>query len=228
MSSFTKSLKVFFLVLAFSSGARVFASNQTGSFNTSINFLGASRQIGLYVPGNYDSTKSYSLMVCLHGLGDTYTNYRDALISLSFASTFPNTIFVCPEAASNVSDFTLPAGNEAIINECIKYARNNYNIDTTNIILQGFSLGGRAALKYGLENYSEFKGLLLNTPAIQGVKEAMNKNISGYTFKFENASKIPIFISHGVDDILYTNPIDTAFESMVYGEGMVKKNRKES
>ena len=69
---------------------------QTGSVSATISFNGADRNLACYIPKNYDSTKTYQLMICLHGLGDNSTNYRNALInSLAWNTNFPNTIFVC-------------------------------------------------------------------------------------------------------------------------------------
>lgn len=163
-------------------------------------------------------------MVCLHGLGDTYTNYRNALIqSLAWHIHFPNTIFICPEAATTTSDFFQNPGDETIIDSCMKYAMSNYHIDSADVILQGFSLGGRAALRYGLDNYTKFKALLLNTPAIQGVKNALNGQPT-YLYKYKNASHIPIYITHGVQDVFYEPPIDSALKLMIEANGMVRYN----
>ncbi len=193
----------------------------TGSFDTSINFMSAPRAVSLYVPPSYTSATAHKLMVCLHGLGDTCTNYRTALaVGSAWAANMPNTIFVCPESWSRNADYYYPAGGEDIVQACIDLARSIYNIDTTEIVLQGFSLGGRAALKYGLDHTASFKGLLLNTPAIQGVKQAINGG--PYTFTYANAPQIPIYITHGATDVLYTGPIDTTYEQLVLNNGIVR------
>jgi predicted esterase len=216
-------MKRILLALALLAQAAVYAQS-TGSFDTNITFMGASRKLSVYVPTNYSSANQYRLMVCLHGLGDNCANHRNALINVYAWNThFPNTIFVCPEAATTTSDYYQPAGGEQIIEECIKYAKANYTIDSTDIILEGFSLGGRAACRYGLDHPAEFKGLLLNTPAFQGVKNALN-SFPLYTFNYANASKVPIYITHGTTDEGYTGPIDSAFYQMVLHDGIVKKN----
>lgn len=213
---FTTLMTVCLLIISFGASAQT-----TGSFNDSVSFQGQQRSLAVYVPVNYDPANAYQLMICLHGLGDTCTNYRDALINaFSWNTSMPNTIFVCPEAANKSSDFFDPLGGEAIIQKSIDYARQNYNIDTNNIILQGFSLGGRAALRYGLDNHATFKGLLLNTPAVQGVKEAINEGI--YNFNYQNAGEIPIYITWGNTDLAYEAPIDSAFEQLVLNNGKVK------
>lgn len=195
-------------------------AQQTGSFNTNITFAGGQRQLSIYVPTNYNAANDYQLMVCLHGLGDNSTNYRNFLInSANWGTLYPNTIFICPESNTVNEDYFEPegSGNEAIIQECINYANSNYSIDTNNIILQGYSLGGRAALRYGLLYPERFKGLLLNVPAVQGVKQAVNRT-SYYTFNYANASKIPIYMSHGANDIIYTSSLDSTIEQLIVND----------
>lgn len=194
----------------------------TGSYDINITFNAAPRQLSFYVPPTYVATQRYRLIVALHGLGDNSVNYRNALVGpLAWPASMPNTIIVCPEAFNTNTDFYLPAGSDSIIQACINYAEANYHIDTANIILQGFSLGGRAALRYGLDHYADFKGLLLNTPAVQGVKQALNQN-SIYTFNYANASHIPIYITHGGTDITYESPIDSTYEQLVLNDGKVR------
>ncbi len=208
-----------FLTLLISLTLTTAFATKKGSFDATITFNGASRGLAVYVPNNYDSTLKYRLMICLHGLGDNIDNYRNSLISLGWPTNIPNTIFVCPEAYNTSQDFYTPAGDDSVIQASINYAVSNYNIDQTDIILQGFSIGGRAALRYGLDHYAQFKGLFLNTPAVQGVKEALNGHPLSFSFNYANASKIPIYITHGETDIAYEGPVDTAFRQLVLNNG---------
>ena len=147
------------------------SAQHTGSYDTTIAFMSATRAVSLYVPTAYADTTPCRLMVCLHGLGDTCSSYRSVLIgSYGWGTAMPNTIFVCPESSTRNADYFFPTGSEAIIQACIDLARATYNIDTTDIVLQGFSLGGRAALRYGLNNYAQFKGLLLKHTCSAGSK----------------------------------------------------------
>lgn len=197
------------------------AAQTTGSYDTTISFMSSNRALSLYVPTTYSAVTPHRLMICLHGLGDTCTSYRNALISsLAWNTNMPNTIFICPEAFARNADYYYPTGGEDIIQSCIDFARARYNVDTTNIILQGFSLGGRAALRYGLDNYSRFRGLLLNTPAMQGVKQALNG--TSYPFNYTNSRRIPIYMTHGATDLMYTGPIDTTYMSLILNDGKVR------
>lgn len=196
-------------------------AQQTGNFNANITFNGASRLLSNYVPADYNAAQPYKLIIGLHGLGDNATNYRNALVnSLNFAAAFPNTILICPDGGSDQGrDFYAPMGDEAIIGEAILYATTHYNIDESEIVLQGFSLGGRSALRYGLDNPGQFKALLLSTPAIQGVKEANNASL--FTYNYSNASQLPIFITLGKDDLLYEEPINVTMTYLVTNQAKV-------
>lgn len=197
-----KTLNTLFTLL-FLAAMTTFA--QTKSFNTTIPFGSENRTLSCFVPENYDSTQAYRLMICLHGLGDNSTNYRNALInSLNWPSLYPKTIFVCPDGGSDQNkDFYQPRGDQEIITRAIQFARENYTIDTQAIFLQGFSLGGRSALKFGLENPSLFKGLLLNTPALQGLMDVQNNPASSLQYNYANAANLPMFITVGASDYTY-------------------------
>ncbi|MGA2298748.1 MAG: alpha/beta hydrolase-fold protein, partial [FCB group bacterium] len=133
-------------------------SVQTGSYNVTVLFQGANRKISVYVPDNYDSTQRFNLMICLHGDGDNSISYRDALVSfINGLNILNNTILVCPDGGDDrARDFYTPSGDEQFITIAYNYAISNFFIDPTKIILQGFSLGARCALKYGLDNSDKF------------------------------------------------------------------------
>ncbi len=205
-----KTLSGFFAFILLFGGCLQSVAQTTGSFNTTIIFGGGDRTLSCYVPANYQASNKYRLIVALHGLGDNSSNYRNALInSLSWPAAFANTIIVCPDGGDDRNkDFYTPAGDEKIIEAGIKYITENYTIDTTAIILQGFSLGGRSAMKYGLDNPTKFKGLLLNTPALQGLADMNNNPVASLVYNYNNSSAIPIFITVGETDYLYVYTLD--------------------
>ncbi len=192
---------------------------RTGSYDTTIAFMGGSRAVSAHVPAGYNPANKYRLMIGLHGMGDTCSAYRDGLInSLGWGAGIPNTIFIFPEAAGRSADFHQPAGSERIIDEAMHFMMEQYHIDTANVVLQGFSLGGRAALRYGLNNPGVFRGLMLNTPALQGVKEALNLQPT-YPFSYGRAAQVPMYVTHGADDIAYSAPIDSMMEQLIMNDG---------
>lgn len=218
---FTFSTLFLCLFTAFASG------QQTGSFNETITFAGQQRTLSVFVSASYDANVPARLVIGLHGSGDNSSNYRNALVDqLDFEAAMPNTILICPDGGDDLfRDFYAPIGDEAIVDEAIAYARDAYSIDTTEILLQGFSLGGRSALRYGLTYPEKFKGLLLNTPAVQGVKEGTTAFADGGLYDYARASELPIYITYGTDDLNYVAPIDSAYHNMVMEDGMVRLAR---
>jgi len=208
-----KTTASFLFVLLFSIWSGLAPAQTVGSFDTSVNFMGATRTLSCYVPNNYDSTINYQVVVGLHGLGDNGSNYRNVLINtLNWNTLFPNTIFIFPDGGDDPSkDFHVPAGDELIIQECIDYLDQNYSIDPNQVILQGFSLGGRSALQYGLDHPADFKGLLLHTPAIQGKLDRINAPTpTGVNYNYANGSLVPIFSTVGANDDFYVDNIEKA------------------
>jgi pimeloyl-ACP methyl ester carboxylesterase len=217
-----KTIKSLIAILVLFSGHCIHAQ-QKGSFNNTVSFMSENRTLSCYVPPDYDSTQQYGLLICLHGLGDNSTNYRNALVnSLGWPSIFANTIIICPDGGEDAnSDFYAPQGDQEIIQSCIGFAKQNYTIDSNDILLQGFSLGGRSALKYGLEHHDQFKGLLLNTPAMQGMLDVENSPIGSLDYDYENASLIPIYTTVGTEDYFYLFTVTKLIEILKRNNGVV-------
>ncbi len=200
-------------------------AQDTGNFHTTIQFEGQGRRLSFFVPTTYDASQHYNLIVGLHGLGDESNNYRNALVASDWESAFPNTIFVCPDGGNDQnSDFYAPVGDEEIIQAAINYTVDEYTIDTNEIVLQGFSLGGRSALNYGLAHPDKFKGLYLHTPALQGRADVENNlqpaPVSAY--QYANASQIPIYITVGETDVLYEYTLQGLYPILKQNNGIVK------
>jgi len=178
-------------------------AQQTGSFDMTVNFGGNPNwPISFYVPANYNPANPYKLIVGLHGLGGTSQGYRNYLapnVVGNPSSPVYNAIVVAPSngGGSNTDFWTFPC-DTSIISIAINMAKNNYNIDANNIYLNGISLGGRAALRYGLINYWRFRGIELWCPAIQSIAEANNQ--TSFVYPYTNGKYIPISISIGSED----------------------------
>ena len=206
-------------VLSFCFLPSIVINAQTGSKDTTISFMGVSRPVSYYVPTDYSDDVPAGLMISLHGSGDNANNMRNAMVN-RFTSILPNTIIICPDGGHNnpSKDFFNPEGYEEIIQRIIDIAKEKWNIDASEIILQGFSLGGRSALRYGLKYPEKFKALILNTPAAQGVKEAAISPSPLYNY--ENAPKILVYITCGYDDY-YNLPVDSLKINLLSNGGIV-------
>lgn len=213
----TVNLRLFLISVFFLFSLKLFSAENVGSFNFTMMFNGESRAISCFVPNDYNPANDYSLMVALHGAGDNSTNYSNVLInSAKWQTIMPNMIFIFPDGGSDqAKDFYTPLGDEAIIDSVIAWTKRTYKINNDKIYLQGFSLGGRSALKYGLDYPDKVSGLLLHTPAMQSPYDVQNNPIYSSIFNYKNANKIPISISHGDQDLGFFRTVKMLADSLV-------------
>lgn len=172
----------------------IVSAQTTGAFDKSVN----GQTVSYYVPGNYNASNKYKLIIGLHGLGSNPQSMRTVLQQSAVSSASSpvyNAIVVCPDGGSN-DDFLSPASDTAFITNCMKDAMTTYNIDAEQVYLNGISLGGRAALRYGLINWWRFKGIELWCPAIQTIAEANNTSFYPYQY----SKNIPITMTVGSED----------------------------
>ena len=168
---------------------------KTGSFDSTFTFKGSERAFSMFVPENYDTNMNYDLMVCLHDNYKNSSEYREKIIGqMNWQNALENTIFLFPDGGNDDNkSFYEPANDEDVIEASINYIKNIYNINENNVYLQGVRYGGRYALKYGLDNYNMFSGILLCNPAIMGHLDAKNRLNNGMFYNYSNAGDLNIF-----------------------------------
>lgn len=229
---------------------------QTGSFTKPFTFSSAAypnqaRTMAYYVPANYSATKKYKLFISLGGQGwaitsDLVSPYGpsnpgtvDLLKSSAYTAQYGDFIAVSPSISPQATAAGAPAGTwpypagadnglpQAIINE----VKATYNIDTAYVYLTGFSLGARGALTLGLESYKVLRGLILFTPAVQGLKEAKNQNFyqTGSNpmayYDYAKAKQIPVCMTVGANEpngagCSFCTPVDpvASYKSVIIPE----------
>lgn len=160
------------LVIGFSQSS--FTQVYTGDFTISFQNNDVESTIQIYVPTDYDSTKSYKLMYGWHGQGMPAINMKN-IIKGSF-STMNNMIVVCPD----VNNLTGKSGDylSNVITQSLGYAHQQYNIDTTDRVITGFSMGGAYAYQIGLGTGNFFKGIIGLSPAIGDLSQSNWANIT--------------------------------------------------
>jgi PKD repeat protein len=189
---------------------------QTGTYN--------SRAYKLYVPASYSDSTPTPIVVCMHGLGDTYTNFFSVATYYGWQSS-ANTrgfIFMVPDHknATRASflhfsgtsfDWTATQAEMADLLLCVYYGVGaSYNIETTKIYWTGFSEGGTFT---DLAAYALSKELRACAPFAGCV--------SGKQFPL--ARKIPVYAVCGMLDGSYT-AIQGAFQEWVNASHPTKSN----
>ena len=152
----------------------------------------------VYIPEDYDPGKTYPLMVYLHGSASDETNLLgvkylipEGFIALAPKGRGPSNCYTWDYAQTDISEAV-----DAVI--------GSYSIDTVNIFLSGFSMGGYGVYRTYFETPDKFKALAV----FSGHPNIANEWSNGedtypdftqkkYLKKFDG---IPMFIFHGKKD----------------------------
>jgi poly(3-hydroxybutyrate) depolymerase len=109
--------------------------------NSSYNTLtsgGTSRRYVLRWPPSYDDKHPYRLIIGLHGAGGTGNDIAPGFFGLYDLSN-ESTIFIAPDAASGYWSATTDL---TFVDDILNQVKADLCIDTSRVILEGFSMGG--------------------------------------------------------------------------------------
>lgn len=177
-----------------------FLSDKTGVFRRAFlsNIDSTLQPYSIKIPKNFDRNKKYPLFVMLHGSGsdDQSMLYEDELL------TENNFIEVAPYGRGTSNCFSDDSA-EVDVKEAIDDVIKNYPIDTTKIIIAGFSMGGYGAYRIFYEYPKLFKGVVVfsghpNLPNYWLGKGHPDFLKPEYLKPFKN---IPVFIYHSKNDM---------------------------
>jgi len=142
------------------------------------------------VPESYDSSRTYPLLVFLHGSASTETD----ILGHEFIST-GDLIAIGPYGRGPSNGFATDE-SQTDIAEAIDDAISNYPIDSENIVLTGFSMGGYGVLRTQWETPGRFKSLVV----LSGGTSFGSESPDFLKEDLESFSGIPIFVYHGEQD----------------------------
>jgi len=113
------------------------------------------------LPKNYDTTKTYPLIIAMHGWGSNPVDFSKALEKIpdytDYILSCPYGPYIMGKASFGWSEFE---DAEKRIIETIEYMDIHYKIDKEHRILLGFSQGGTTAYYLGLKDANLFKGII--------------------------------------------------------------------
>ena len=124
---------------------------------------------------------------------------------------------VCPSQGTSMSGFCDATGeDDGIMDAAVAKAVSLYNIDTEYIIITGFSFGGRCGLRYGLNDYFKYRGMMLFAPAVNSIAHAQN---NPYEWNYPNAKYIPLCMVTGGNDSYAPIDQEVANQYAIAGAG---------
>ncbi|MDK2743137.1 MAG: hypothetical protein NDI90_09490 [Nitrospira sp. BO4] len=163
---------------------RTYQSQPVGTLpDEQIVVRGRTYPLSMLIPTTYQASRSYALVVCLHGYGFTGEEYLErwrARLSNDY-------LLACPTYPSGAW-FTRQA--EDLVLETIRQARRRYHIDPDRIFLTGMSNGGIGAWLIGMHHAPLFAGL---APMASGLDNVLMPFLA-------NLRNTPVYIIHGAKD----------------------------
>ena len=163
---------------------RDYAPQPTGTIpGERIDVQGRANHLALSVPLTYQPTKSYGLVVCLHGAGFT----GEAYLERWQARLGDDYVLACPTTPMGAW-FT--RGAEELVLATIRSVQRRYHIDPDRIFLTGMSNGGIGAWVIGMHDAPLFAGI---APMASGLDNVLMPFLA-------NLRSTPIYIIHGAKD----------------------------
>ncbi|MBA2251093.1 MAG: hypothetical protein H0W13_00085 [Nitrospirales bacterium] len=163
---------------------RVYATQPVGlQPSIPLHVRGRTFRYGLYVPSNYELSKPYALVICLHGAGFT----GDAYLERWQTRLDEGYLVACP---------TLPQGNwwtrEAadVVLATLRVVQSRYHVDPNRIFLTGMSNGGIGVYLVGSHYAPLFAGL---APMASGLDDVLLPFL-------QNLRHTPVYLIHGAQD----------------------------
>lgn len=139
--------------------------------------------LSMFIPTTYQASKSYALVVCLHGAGFTGEEYLERWRT----RLGDDYVLACPTYPSGAW-FTRHA--EELVLGTIRQARLRYHIDPNRIFLTGMSNGGIGTWLIGMHHAPLFAGL---APMASGLDDVLMPFLA-------NLRSTPLYIIHGAKD----------------------------
>lgn len=124
----------------------------------------SAKKYTLFIPSSYDENQPQDLMLALHPLN---TNRWDAHSWCDTLSTFAEAnqlLLVCPDGGPDgaIDDPIDTAFTSFLLDEVEK----NYNVNSEQVYVIGFSWGGKTVYTYGLTHADRFEGFLVVGAAV--------------------------------------------------------------
>jgi pimeloyl-ACP methyl ester carboxylesterase len=163
---------------------RNYGAAATGvQLNVPLSLRGQPHSFALFVPENYQPSRSYGLVICLHGAGFTGEAYLDRWKP----RLGDDYILACPTYGMGA---WWNRSAEELVLATMRTVWSRYRIDRNRVFLTGMSNGGIGAWIIGMHHADLFAGL---APMASGIDDVL------YPF-LSNLRTTPVYMIHGSQD----------------------------
>ncbi len=124
-------------------------------------FTPVSDSVFVVTPENYQDSKSYPLVILLHGWSGNYKQWNSIVNLQTYANAY-NFIVACPDGFYDSWYLNNPLKpsiqfEDFFWKDFIPYLTKSYSIDTNNVFISGLSMGGHGAITLFLKKPEFFK-----------------------------------------------------------------------
>jgi predicted esterase len=153
----------------------------------------------VFTPENYDKGRKYPLFIALHGGGENIEGFKpqwtSSLLKNDFVVAYPqSTQIVTMDGYSWTEDMEL---TKKEIKEAYAQIVERFPVDTSRVIIGGFSSGGVASLEVVLDETIPVVGFVVLCPGkpedftAEKVREARDRGIRGTLITTEMDNRLP-------------------------------------
>jgi predicted esterase len=144
----------------------------------------------VYLPTSYSSSKTYPLVVLLHGAGGDETDFIEAYRGLwPKLAEERGYILASVTGRGPLSGYSKASGGEQDVLDVMEMVKKRYSVDPAKVYLGGHSMGGGGTWRIGMLYQDRFAGFIPIAPA--GNDPALMANL-----------KKPVMLVCGVKDAL--------------------------
>ena len=176
-------------------------------------------------PENYTQEKDYPLVILLHGWSNDFMEWN-SIIDLNDIADSYNFIIACPDGFYNswYMNSRFSSGiqyDDYFWKSFIPYLKNKYSIDSMNIFITGFSMGGHGAVRFYLKNPEFFNSAASSSGILDITKFPDNWEIKEVIGELESnlevwQSNSAFFLLDSLKDLEKNIFVDCGIEDFAY------------
>jgi len=146
----------------------------------------------LFVPENYSPDERWPLVIALHGAAGTGDSY---VFTWAKHAQRHGCLVLAPTSTENTG-WSGTVGRDIVL-QAYRDVRENFNIDTNRVYVDGTSMGAGGAWMFALHMPDMFAGLVSRSGGVRLLLQVM----------LPNAVNLPVYIVHGLRDRVI--PVDS-------------------
>lgn len=178
-----------------------------------IEHLSTKRTVAFHLPENYNPDKHYGAVILLHGFS---MNAQQMIAAMEKTGVYETHLLFALDGKGDRHDDEFDGKEITFLEVLLDSIQQKFPIYKGEVLLSGFSYGGREALYWGMRHPEVFSGIIPLSPAIQSKADADNQLAIPFPqpFAFKNASQVPFCFCYGAAEENWRPDIEYFIEKL--------------